>query len=87
MHSIADLPSAAREAIASVTGLALGADQQFYVVIVNPHDEQREAAALAIIKGTAATAARNAAASGADWPAVEANIDEVAEDVRRGGPR
>jgi hypothetical protein len=84
-HStIANLPQSVREALAAATGLRLGDEQQFYIVLVNPRDEEHRRSALADIRRIAAQAEKNIAASDMTAHEFEALADEVCGEIRHG---
>jgi hypothetical protein len=81
--AIGNLPASVRAALAEATGLKLDDERQFYIVLINPSDEEKRRAALADIHRIAEQAEKNIAASGMTPEEFEALTDEVCGEVRQ----
>ena len=64
LTTICNLPPSVRVALAEATGLKLDDEQQFYIVLLNPRDEEKRRAVRADIRRIAEQSQKSIAASG-----------------------
>jgi hypothetical protein len=83
---IGNLSPSVRAALAEPTGLKLDDEQQFYIVLVNPRDEEKRRAPLADIRRIAEQAEKDIATSGMTPEEFDALADEVCDEIRHGRP-
>ena len=84
LPTIGSLPIAVRTALSEATGLVLDEQQQFYIVLVKPRDEQQRQGAVADIQQIARQAEAAITASGMTPEEFDRLADEVCDEVRHG---